>query len=127
MCLLGSPSDRLMPKGVCRMKKVLFLATIIAIVVPCVASADTVRIVSKATVDGETVTAEKEYGFRPMSPEIKVAIQGKTCTLRSAAAGSVPMGCNYTIAIAADGTVSGELRAGNAVCTQSADVADSCK
>ncbi len=39
----------------------------------------------------------------------------------------MPMGCNYTIAVAADGSISGELRAGNMVCTQSADIASSCE
>ena len=37
------------------------------------------------------------------------------------------MGCNYIITVAPDGSISGELKAGNMVCTQSKDVAKSCK
>ncbi len=37
------------------------------------------------------------------------------------------MGCNYLIEVAADGSLSGKLTSGNAVCTQSKDIEGSCK
>ncbi len=73
-----------------------------------------------------TKSSTAEYGFRPTQPKIDVWVAGKKCSLISSAMGSVPMGCNYTITVNAKGEISGELRAGNAVCTQTADIAKAC-
>ncbi len=111
------------------MKKVLFVAVALAIVLPCVAAADTVWVVTESSIDAgssppaaESKTSTAEYAFRPEKIDIIVVVAGRKCALRSSAAGSVPMGCNYTITVAADGSLSGELRAGNMVCTQTPDI-----
>lgn len=116
------------------MKKALILVAALAIALPCLALADTVWVETQSSIDAgaaapanESKTSTAEYAFRPEKPEITVKVANKMCVLRSSAAGSVPMGCNYTITVAADGSVSGELRAGNMVCTQTPDIAKSCQ
>lgn len=116
------------------MKKALFLVALIAMVLPGIASADTVWVVSDSAIDAgkmapanEVKESKAEYAFRPEKIDIIIYVAGKVCSLRSSAAGSVPMGCNYTITVDVTGSISGELRAGNAVCTQTPDIANSCK
>ena len=116
------------------MKRTLFLVVAVAVMVPCIALADTVWVVTESHVAAgkeapanEVKTSKAEYAFRPEAPEMKVAVAGLVCHLRTSAAGSVPMGCNYTLTVDVNGKISGELRAGNRVCTQTDQIAASCK
>ena len=110
------------------MLKTLMIGTAAVVLFASSASADTVRIVAQAqmTEPSGSIVAQQEYGFQGTT-NIVVKVFGKTCTLNGSARGSVPMGCNYTIAMDPSGTISGELRAGNNVCTQTPQVASSCK
>jgi hypothetical protein len=53
-------------------------------------------------------------------------VAGKTCNLNGSACGSVPAGCNYSITVAPNGTISG-TSGNNDCCTRSADIASSCE
>ena len=111
------------------MKRVLLLVVLAALVLPGLALADTVWVVTESAVNAgksapanESKSSKAEYAFRPETPDIVVVVAGRKCALHSSVRGSVPMGCNYTVTIAADGSLSGELRAGNAVCTQTPEI-----
>ncbi|MEB3358371.1 MAG: hypothetical protein VKK04_16720 [Synechococcales bacterium] len=111
------------------MKKLLLtLAALAMFLFASPVYADTVRVVTEAKFINPSGNdkAEFEYAFRGIDT-IRVQFGGKTCTLNGSARGSVPMGCNYTIFIRPDGSFGGELRAGNSVCTPSANVAASCQ
>jgi opacity protein-like surface antigen len=111
------------------MKKKLLSAALATLFVSSAAMADTVRVTSETTFSdpsGGSITSSDSYAFRG-TKDIVFTVAGKTCTLNGSARGSVPMGCNYKIAVAPNGSISGELAAGNSVCTQTPSVASSCK
>ncbi len=92
------------------------------------AMADTVTVETKTnfSTPDDTLTSKNTLHFKG-TQEIQFDVAGKTCTLTGSASGAVPMGCNYLITVNPDGSISGVLHAGNAVCTQSGQIAASCK
>lgn len=91
------------------------------------ALADTVTIEAGAkfvTPSGGTSAIQTYHFVGPQ--DIVFEFAGKQCTLNGSARGSVPMGCNYLVGLDAGGTMYGTLVNGNAVCTQTKDVASSC-
>jgi hypothetical protein len=111
------------------MKKNFFTGALATLFISTAAMADTVRITSQSTFSdpgGGSITSSDAYAFKG-TRDIVFTVAGKTCTLNGSARGSVPMGCNYQITVASNGSISGELTAGNNVCTQTGQVASSCK
>ncbi len=111
------------------MKQKLLSAVIATLFISSAAMADTVMVTSETTFSdpsGGSITSSDTYSFRG-TQDIVFTVAGKTCTLNGSARGSVPMGCNYKITVASNGSISGELSAGNNVCTQTPNVASSCK
>jgi|CXWL01.1.fsa_nt_gi opacity protein-like surface antigen len=111
------------------MKKTLLICTLACLLATPVVLADTVSITSNASFaspSGQSLTSTTSIGF--VGPQtITFTVAGKTCNLNGSAKGSVPMGCNYSLTVAPNGSISGTLTAGNAVCTQSSQIASSCK
>jgi hypothetical protein len=89
--------------------------------------ADTVSVTSHTAFSDPSgsIASSNSYAFVG-TKTITFEVAGKTCNLNGSARGSVPMGCNYNIAVDADGSISGMLTAGNSVCTQTPDIASSC-
>ena len=111
------------------MKQKLFTAALVTLFVSTAAMADTVSVTSQTSFSdpsGGSITSSGKHAFRG-TKDIVFTVAGKNCTLNGSARGSVPMGCNYKITVAPGGSISGELAAGNSVCTQTAKVASSCK
>ena len=110
------------------MKKSLALVAVATALFSAQSLADTVSITSQssfATPSGN-INSTGSYAFvGPSTIEFEVA--GKTCKLNGSARGSVPMGCNYEITVSPSGKITGILSAGNSVCTQSDQIASSCK
>ena len=111
------------------MKKTLTIVALAFLLVSAAALADTVTIISQTSFSspsGQSISSTGVLGF--VGPQtITFQVAGKTCNLNGSARGSVPMGCNYALTVAANGSISGTLTAGNSVCTQSGQVASSCK
>ena len=64
--------------------------------------------------------------FTPTTSPIILQVAGKSCKLKTSAAGSVPTGCNYNIWIKTNGDITGELTNGNSVCTQTSEISSAC-
>ena len=110
------------------MKKSLILVALAAALFSAQVLADTVSITSQSTftTPSGNITSTGSYAF--VGPKtIVFEVAGKTCSLNGSARGSVPMGCNYQMTVSPSGKVSGILSAGNSVCTQSDQIAASCK
>lgn len=110
------------------MKKVILIILAAAMfLLQAPAYADTVTVVSNTSFSNpqSQIKSEGEYAFRGVST-ITFEVAGNTCNLNGSLRGSVPSGCNYLIEVAPNGQISGELTAGNYVCTQSADIPSSC-
>ncbi len=113
------------------MKKLLLIIVAAAMFfMPGAAYADSVKIYTQANftspASGVLTSPEFFHDFR--GPQtITFTVAGKTCNLNGSARGSVPMGCNYAVTVAPNGSLAGKLTAGNSICTQSADVAAACK
>jgi hypothetical protein len=111
------------------MKKTLTIVALVFLAVSAAALADTVSVTSQTSFSspsGGSISSTNSYAFGG-TQTITFSVAGKTCNLNGSARGSVPMGCNYAITVAPNGSISGSLTAGNAVCTQSGQVAASCK
>ena len=110
------------------MKKTLVLIAVLVLCVSAAALADTVAITSNASFSSPSGSIQSTNSFAFQGTQtITFQVAGKTCNLNGSARGSVPMGCNYAISVAPNGSITGSLTAGNSVCTQSAQVASSCK
>jgi len=111
------------------MRKSLTIAALAILFVSGAALADTVAITSQTSFSdpsGGNISSTNSYAFQGTST-ITFSVAGKTCNLNGSARGSVPMGCNYSLTVSPNGTITGSLTAGNSVCTQSSQVAASCK
>lgn len=107
----------------------LAIAALALLAGPVVSLADTVTVTSEASFSdpsGGRISSTNSHAFVGTST-ITFQVAGKTCNLNGSARGSVPTGCNYAITVAPSGALSGTLTAGNSVCTQSNQVASSCK
>jgi hypothetical protein len=113
------------------MKKLLLIIVAAAMfMLPGAAYADTVNISTQAnyTSPAGGVATSPDFVYAFGGPQtITFTVAGKTCNLIGSGRGSVPTGCNYAVTIAPNGSITGKLAAGNSVCTQSANVAASCK
>jgi hypothetical protein len=110
------------------MKKTLTIIALAFLSVSAAALADTVSVTSQtsfASPSGGSLSSTNSFAFQG-TQTITFTVAGKTCNLKGSAGGSVPMGCNYAITVAPNGSISGSLTAGNAVCTQSGQIASSC-
>ncbi len=91
------------------------------------ALADTVTIASDGGFPNQDALVTSQSTLHFKGPEtIVFSFAGKTCTLNGSARGSVPMGCNYKVHLSTNGSFSGELVAGNDVCTQTPAVTSQC-
>ena len=108
-------------------RALLFAASSIILFAAEGVQADTVAVTSHTAFSDPSgsITSSNSFAFKGTST-ISFKVAGKMCNLNGSARGSVPMGCNYKIDVAPDGSISGELSAGNSVCTQTADIAKSC-
>lgn len=93
------------------------------------AHADTVSITSHANVGTplQMISAPMSWAHNPTTPNLTVNVAGKTCTLVSSLQSGSQNGCNYALTVGPDGTITGALVAGNGSCTQTPQVASSCK
>jgi hypothetical protein len=110
------------------MKKALMIVALALLSVAAAAFADTVSVTSQTSFSSPSGKIESTNSFAFKGTQtITFMVAGKTCNLNGSARGSVPAGCNYAITVAPNGSISGSLTAGNSVCTQSGQVASSCK
>ncbi|HEV8580497.1 MAG TPA: hypothetical protein VGX68_15630 [Thermoanaerobaculia bacterium] len=110
------------------MKKALMIAVLAVLCISSVALADSVSITSQASFSSPSGSITSTGNFQFKGPQtITFTVAGKTCNLNGSGRGSVPEGCNYAITVAPNGSISGTLTAGNSVCTQSSQIAASCK
>lgn len=111
------------------MKAVFALGFLAALSVSSAAFADTVELFVFSTTGAPNVTqnAGTVWSDNPTSEMLTVKFAGKTCSLVSSKKAGGTGGCNYTLEMQPDGKIGGQLRFGNAQCTQSAEVASSCK
>jgi hypothetical protein len=110
------------------MKRVILLAvSAICLSAAGIIQADTVSVTSLTSFSDPSgaIDSSDTYAFVGTNT-ITFEVAGRTCNLNGSARGSVPMGCNYKIVVAADGSITGTLSAGNSVCTQTSDIAKSC-
>lgn len=110
------------------MKRTLTVIALTFLFVSAAAFADTVSVTSQTSFSSPSgsITSTNSFAFQG-TQTITFTVAGKTCNLNGSARGSVPMGCNYAITVAPNGSITGSLTAGNSVCTQSNQVAASCK
>ena len=111
------------------MKQKLLATAFVTLLASSATMADTVAVTSNTTFSdpaGGKIVSTNSYAFKGTN-DIVFAVAGKNCTLNGSARGSVPMGCNYQITVAPDGSISGELTAGNSICTPSEKIASSCR
>jgi hypothetical protein len=110
-------------------KKTLMIAALAVLCVSSVALADSVIVnvqTSFSSPSGQSITSTGNLQFKGTST-ITFTVAGKTCNLNGSARGPVPTGCNYSITVAPNGSISGTLTSGNSVCTQSGQIGASCK
>ena len=112
------------------MKKSLTIAAFVFFAVSTVALADGIKVTSQTSIASPTglgtISSTAEIGFKGPA-KIIFTVAGKTCTLLGSGGGSsVPEGCNYTITVAPNGSISG-TSGNNRGCTPSDQVAASCK
>jgi hypothetical protein len=111
------------------MKKTLTIAAFVFLAVSTVALADNLTVTSQTSIVSPgigTISSTTSKGFKG-SATITFTIAGKTCNLRGSGGGTgVPKGCNYTIIVAPNGSISGSS-GDNQGCTPSNQVAASCK
>jgi len=93
------------------------------------AHADTVVITSHASIaaPAQNPAASMSWAANPTTPNLTVQVAGKTCSLVSSAQAIGSTGCNYSLNVGPDGTITGALTAGNPGCTPTAQIASSCK
>jgi opacity protein-like surface antigen len=118
-----------MEEGGSFMKKMLMVFALALLAVSAAALADTVSVTSQTSFSdpsGGSISSTNTYAFKG-TQTITFMVAGKTCNLKGSGSGSVPTGCNYALTVAPNGTLTGSLTAGNSVCTQSGQVASSCK
>lgn len=112
------------------MKKSLTIAAFVLLAVSTVALADSLTITSQTSIASPgglgTVSSTTSIGFKGPAT-ITFTVAGKTCNLLGSGGGTpVPAGCNYTIVVAPNGSISGSS-GNNTGCTPSNQVAASCK
>lgn len=110
------------------MKKTLAIVAISTLFASTAALADTVSVTSQTSFSDPkgSINSTGPFAFKG-TRTITFTVAGKTCNLNGSARGSVPMGCNYAITVEPDGSITGKLTAGNGVCTQTSQIASSCK
>jgi hypothetical protein len=111
------------------MKKTLMIMTLTSLMAAAAALADSVSVTSQTSFSnpsGGSISSTNSYGFKGTAT-ITFTVAGKTCNLKGSASGPVPTGCNYAITVAPNGSISGSLTSGNSVCTQTNQIASSCK
>ncbi len=110
------------------MKKALMIVALAVLCASSVVLADAVSITSQASFSSPSGSVNSTNSFSFQGPDtITFTVAGKTCNLNGSGLGSVPTGCNYAITVAPNGSISGTLTAGNNFCTQSNQIASSCK
>lgn len=110
------------------MKKTLTIVALVFLSLSAAAFADTVSVKSETSFSSPSgnITSTGNFAFKG-TVTITFMVAGKTCNLKGSGAGPVSTGCNYAITVAPNGSISGTLTAGNSVCTQSGQIASSCK
>ena len=110
------------------MKKTLTLIVLAFLALSAAALADTVKVTSNTSFSSPSgsIQSSNTFSFKG-TVTITFMVAGKTCNLKGSASGPVPTGCNYDIVVAPNGSITGTLTAGNSVCTQSNQIAASCK
>ena len=110
------------------MKNTVAIAVVLLIAIAAPAFADNVKVEVEisSNFDSSTLTLSNTYSTG--GEDLVVTVAGKTCNLKGSARGSVPVGCNYTIKVAPDGSITGTLfeGPGTQVCTQSEDIPAAC-
>lgn len=109
------------------MKKTKTTAVLAILALSSAALADTLQVTSATALDGRTKTSAVNFTVPVTSPTFTFHVAGKSCTFKTSANGPVPTGCNYDVTVGPDGSISGSLTAGNQYCTQSSEIAASCK
>lgn len=110
------------------MKKSLMIAAFVFLAVSTVALADSLTVTSQlltTSPDVPTISTSTNFAFKGPNT-ITFTIAGKTCNLKGSGGGGVPAGCNYTITVAPNGSISG-TSGDNQGCTPSSQIAASCK
>lgn len=112
------------------MKKSLTIAAFVFLAVSTVALADGITVTSQTSIASPSgpgiISSTTSVGFKGPA-KITFTVAGKTCNLLGSGGGtSVPEGCNYTIIVAPNGSISG-TSGNNKGCTPSNQVAASCK
>jgi|SRR3982750_4442884 len=111
------------------MKKSLTIAASVFFAVSTVALADSLTVTSQTSVASPTgigtLSSSTSKEFKGPAT-ITFTIAGKTCNLRGSGSSGVPAGCNYTIIVTPNGSISGSS-GDNQGCTPSNQVAASCK
>ena len=109
------------------MKKTLTILAL-ALLAATAALADTVSVTSQTSFSSPSAKRNSTFKFHfKGTPDIVFMVAGKTCTLKGSGSGPVPTGCNYEITVAPDGSISGKLIPKHPGCTQSDQIASSCK
>ena len=105
-----------------------FITFICGMFVSSVVLADTVNVNIGVSLSDTSYNdnVNKYMAFTPTTSPIVLQVAGKSCKLKTSAAGSVPTGCNYNIWIKTSGAIAGELTSGNNVCTQTSEIASAC-
>lgn len=111
------------------MKAIFAIGLLAAVSISSAAFADTVELFVWSTTGAPNAMQNSGtvWADNPTSDMLTVKFAGKTCNLVSSKKAGGSGGCNYTIEMKPDGSIGGQLRYGNAQCTQSAEVASSCK
>ena len=111
------------------MKKSLTIAAFVFLAVSTVALADSLTVTTQLLTTSPpgfaTISTSTSFGFKGPAT-ITFSIAGKTCNLLGSGGGGVPAGCNYTVTVAPDGSISGKS-GDNKGCTPSSQIAASCK
>ena len=112
------------------MKKSLTIAAFVFLAVSTVALADSLTVTSQVLTTNPpgfaTISTSTSFGFKGPAT-ITFTIAGKTCNLLGSGGNTgVPGGCNYTVTVAPDGSISGKS-GDNQGCTPSSQIAASCK
>ena len=111
------------------MKKSLTIAAFVFLAVSTVALADSLTVTSELLTTSPpgfaTISTTTKFGFKGPNT-ITFTIAGKTCNLQGSGSSNASGGCNYSITVAPNGSISGSS-GNNQGCTPSSQVAASCK
>lgn len=110
------------------MKKTLI--TVASLFLSFTAYADTVNITTEAAFSGPTSSQSSKiaYAFTPTTSPIVFNVAGKTCSWVSSTQAIGPQGCNYSITISPNGTLTNPSNANStSSCTQASAMVAACK